>query len=183
MKRLCDFTLSLTLLILLSPLLVVIATLVEWDTHDSFLFRHRRVGRGGKLFRCYKFRTMKNIYYIQTEDKPINDPRVTNLGRFLRKTSLDELPQLLNVLKGEMSFVGPRPVTFLEAERFYQDKFSIVSSVRPGITGLWQVLGKNQLTWEERVTLDCIYVQHGGLVVDFGILLQTIRILLRPTNY
>jgi lipopolysaccharide/colanic/teichoic acid biosynthesis glycosyltransferase len=156
------------------------------------LFAHYRVGRDGKLFRCMKFRSMlrdsEQVLAQLLRDDPqaraewardqklADDPRITSVGQFLRRSSLDELPQLLNVLRGEMSLVGPRPITVSELTRYGSVRWHYLS-VRPGITGLWQVSGRNNTSYEERVALDRHYVEQRSWIGDIGILLRTVRVV------
>jgi lipopolysaccharide/colanic/teichoic acid biosynthesis glycosyltransferase len=164
--------------------------------HDGapVLFGHYRVGCKGRLFRCLKFRTMyreseQMLAELLARDpaaraqwerdqKLVDDPRVTPIGRFLRRTSLDELPQLINVLRGEMRLVGPRPVTVGELTRYGRVRWQYLS-VTPGITGLWQVSGRNNTSYEERVALDARYVAQRSLALDLRILLRTVAVVLR----
>lgn len=180
------------LLILLSPLFAIIVVLIWQRDGGPVLFAHYRVGYEGKLFRCMKFRTMlRNSEEVlsdllrndpqaraewERDHKLVNDPRVTRIGRFLRRSSLDELPQLLNVLRGEMNLVGPRPITVAELARYGRVRWHYLS-VRPGITGLWQVSGRNNTTYEQRVALDRRYVEQRSLWLDLGILLRTMRVV------
>jgi len=115
----------------------------------------------------------------ETKYKLTNDPRVTPIGKFLRKTSLDELPQIFNVLKGEMSLIGPRPVTKEELDKYYKEKAELYCLIPPGITGLWQVSGRSNLTYEERVNLDCWYIRNWSLWLDLVILLRTVKVVLK----
>lgn len=192
-KRIQDFVTALLLLLAFSPLIVVI-TLAMIASGGSPIFRHVRVGRNHKPFNCYKFRTMRldsarllrfalrtdpeGAETWRTEQKLGDDPRVTVLGRFLRKTSLDELPQLINVLKGDMSMVGPRPVTEAELWR-YGANLPLYLSVRPGLTGPWQVNGRGQTTYAERVEMDCAYVRRITLLKDMILMLQTATVFFR----
>lgn len=185
---------ALVLLFLLSPLLLAIAFLIWRRDGAPILYGHYRVGRGGKLFRCFKYRTMlrdsdsvladllrddpKSLVEWETNQKLPNDPRITPVGRYLRSSSLDELPQLLNVVRGEMLLVGPRPVTVAELTRYGKVRWHYLS-VRPGITGLWQVSGRNNTTYEERVALDASYVENRSLLNDVSILLRTILVVIR----
>jgi Undecaprenyl-phosphate galactose phosphotransferase WbaP len=175
-------------LVLLSPFFLIVALMVRADGGPAF-FAHQRVGRGGKLFGCLKFRSMvvdsqARLEALLANDpaaraeweatrKLKNDPRITRIGRFLRSTSLDELPQLINVLRGEMSLVGPRPVQEAEIDRYYGASAAHYMAVRPGITGLWQVSGRSETSYESRVALDVTYVSRPSLLADISILLRT----------
>jgi exopolysaccharide production protein ExoY len=190
LKRVMDITVAATLLLLMAPILVLIAAAVAVDGGPVF-FAHRRVGRYGHEFDCLKFRSMRpdaeQVLMKLLERDPVahanwttarklrRDPRVTPLGRVLRVTSLDELPQLLNVLRGEMSLVGPRPVLQEELHCFYApagaDKDYL--SVRPGITGAWQTSGRSNTSYAERVALDAAYVRNPSLRTDLAILVRT----------
>ena len=184
MKILLDKVIAATLLVMLSPIMLIIAVLVALDGGTS-IYSHRRIGHNNKPFNCYKFRTMNRIIglspeqqaELKREGKLVNDPRVTRIGSFLRRTSLDELPQLYNVLRGDMSMVGPRPITEQELER-YGDNAQYYLSVRPGITGLWQVSGRSTLNYDQRIELDTRYVMERSFMGDVRILLRTIVIVL-----
>lgn len=157
------------------------------------VFVHERIGFEGRRFRVYKFRTMyidaneRLEELLETSEesrrawerdyKLKDDPRITNIGNFLRKTSLDELPQLINVLKGEMSLVGPRPITEDEIAK-YGDYFEYFTAVKPGITGLWQVSGRNDIEYEERIQLDVWYVRNWSIELDIQILIKTVLVVL-----
>ena len=183
---------AMLLLILLSPLMAILAFLIWRRDGAPVLYAHYRVGYEGKLFRCMKFRTMlRNSEHVLADllrndpqaraewardQKLANDPRTTRVGRFLRRSSLDELPQLLNVLRGEMNLVGPRPITVAELTRYGSLRWHYLS-VRPGITGLWQVSGRNNTTYDERVALDRRYVEQRSWWFDLGILLKTVRVV------
>ena len=183
---------ALLLLIVLSPLMIVISFLIWHRDGAPVFFAHYRVGYDGKLFRCLKFRTMlQDSEQVLSEllekdetaraewardQKLSNDPRITGVGHFLRRSSLDELPQLLNVLRADMSLVGPRPVTVPELTRYGRARWHYLS-VRPGMTGLWQVSGRNNTTYEERVALDRRYVEQRSLALDLSILLKTVRVV------
>jgi lipopolysaccharide/colanic/teichoic acid biosynthesis glycosyltransferase len=187
-KRAMDVAIAGAALLLALPVFVLIALAVRADGGAAF-YAHPRVGRGGRLFGCLKFRSMvmdsqARLDALLAADpaaraeweatrKLRHDPRVTRIGRFLRATSLDELPQLLNVLKGEMSIVGPRPVTQSELDRHYGAAAAHYLSVRPGITGLWQVSGRSETSYDQRVALDVAYVSQPSLVADLRILLRT----------
>lgn len=192
-KFLFDIIASLILLILLAPLISVIVAIVLCDG-GSVLYAHPRVGRGGRQFKCLKFRTMvvdgdrilSNVLASDADaaaeweatQKLRKDPRITPIGFLLRKTSMDELPQLLNVLIGTMSLVGPRPIVDAEIVK-YGDKIAYYYEVRPGITGLWQVSGRSSTTYEHRVKLDCQYVLDISALNDLRILYHTVGAVLR----
>lgn len=201
-KRVFDILISGVLLVLLSPIWVLIAILIKLDSRGAHLFKQERVGMDGRKFLCYKFRTMKsdaderihrdayrkNIEGAAEanagdEEKPVfgkvrNDPRVTRVGRFLRRTSLDELPQFLNVLLGDMSVVGARPPIPYEVED-YDVRHRKRLDMKPGITGLWQVSGRNRLTFEEMVQIDLYYIENWSLWLDLKIILLTLPAILR----
>ena len=180
-KRIMDFVASLTSLIILSPLMALSAVLVKISDGGSVLFKQRRPGKDGKIFTVYKFRTMSE----KTEDengRELSDvERMTKIGSFLRKTSLDELPQLFNVLKGDMSFIGPRPLLceYLELYTPYQMRRH---EVLPGISGLAQVNGRNAITWEEKFDYDVYYVDHMSFWLDLRILFKTIKNTLKRAD-
>ncbi|PKM79055.1 MAG: undecaprenyl-phosphate galactose phosphotransferase WbaP [Firmicutes bacterium HGW-Firmicutes-13] len=191
-KRTFDAVFSLLGLVLLSPLFFLLAVLIKIDSKGPALFAHIRVGREGKKFTCYKFRTMrKNAHeelkallsrdpelYSQWENdfKLKEDPRVTNVGKFLRRTSLDELPQLWNVFKGDMSLVGPRPIVEEEIVK-YGEKARYLFKVTPGITGLWQVSGRNDADYEKRILLDEYYAKNWSLWLDVEIIIRTLGVV------
>ena len=177
-KRAIDVVGSGALLVALSPLLVAIGALVKATSPGEILFRQRRAGRGGRPFTIYKFRTM-------VQDAPRSslgtycyrdDPRITRAGRALRKTSLDELPQLWNVLKGDMSFVGPRPDLLHHVERYTPAQRRRLS-MRPGITGWAQVRGRNSIPWERRIELDLEYIDGWSLARDLRVVLRTVVVV------
>lgn len=191
-KRLLDIGVSLFVAPAVLPLIVVLAAGVALDGHPPF-FVQRRVGRGGRSFGCFKLRTMRPgsedalnallasdpaaaTEWAETQ-KLQDDPRVTRLGRFLRKTSLDELPQFLNVLKGDMSVVGPRPVLPLELSRYARIAREYMS-VRPGIAGAWQSGGRNRLSYEDRIKLDQDYAMRVSLREDLRLILRTAKAVL-----
>ncbi len=191
-KRLFDIAGAAALLIFFAPLMVVVYLIVRLDGGPG-IYAHERVGKNGVRFMCYKFRSMvpnaesilKNILVCneqarqdwEADHKLRNDPRITSVGRFLRQKSLDELPQLFNVLKGDMSLVGPRPITIEEVERYGGD-ISYYYKTRPGLTGAWQVSGRNDVSYEERVALDVDYTKNWTFLTDFSILLKTVRVVL-----
>ncbi|WP_322030666.1 sugar transferase [Paraburkholderia sp. J76] len=196
LKRAFDIVAAVSAMVLLSPLLVVIALMVKRD-HGPALYGHTRVGRHGKKFRCLKFRSMvMNSEQVlkdllehdpearaewEREFKLKNDVRVTRIGHFLRRTSLDELPQLWNVLRGQMSFVGPRPIIDQELERYGEaSKYYLMAT--PGITGLWQVSGRNDIDYATRVSLDVAYVMNWTFRKDIGILFKTFFVVIRGTG-
>lgn len=199
LKRALDLAIVSTIAILFSPFLAVIAALVAVTSKGPTFYGHSRVGKNGKRFKVWKFRTM-----VQNADQCLEkyleehpelreewiakqklkyDPRITSIGRFLRATSLDELPQLWNVFVGDMSIVGPRPITTSEANR-YRSIFGHYQNVLPGITGLWQVSGRNDTTYEERIELDLYYVENWSVWLDLYILACTIKtVLMREGAY
>jgi lipopolysaccharide/colanic/teichoic acid biosynthesis glycosyltransferase len=192
LKRVLDLVLGLALLPLVLLLLAPVCLLVTLDGGQP-VYRHLRLGRGGRTFYCYKVRTMVpdadarlkallDSNHLAREEwserfKLKKDPRVTRLGQFLRKTSLDELPQLWNVLRGEMSFIGPRPIIPDELER-YGDRAAAYLACSPGISGLWQVSGRNDASYEQRVLLDERYAREWTFVLDAQILLRTLPVVL-----
>jgi lipopolysaccharide/colanic/teichoic acid biosynthesis glycosyltransferase len=181
-KRLIDFLLSSILLVVLSPLLVLVSLWILFSTGSPILFSQTRLGEGGVPFEIFKFRTMvPGAVDLRNPDgstfSTSDDPRVTQVGRFLRRTSLDELPQLLNIFKGEMSLVGPRPDQ-VDQLTYYTEEEMLKLSVRPGITGLAQISGRNQISWQQRKSLDLEYVRNQSLWLDMQILLKTIPYVL-----
>ena len=201
-KRTSDIVISLIALLITSPILLVISVLIKLDSRGAILFKQERVGMDGRRFLCYKFRTMKadadeeihrEMYRKNIEggaqanagndENPVfgkvkDDPRITRIGKFLRRTSLDELPQFLNVLRGDMSVVGARPPIPYEVEE-YDLKHRRRLDMKPGITGLWQVSGRNRLTFEEMVQIDLFYIENWSLLLDLKIILLTLPAVLR----
>lgn len=183
-KRLLDVTLSLMAIILLSPLLLVLCLAIRLDSRGPILFKQERPGFGGRPFLCWKFRTMaidaEQILAgrpdLQEEfalyGKIKDDPRITKMGVFLRKTSLDELPQLFNILVGQMSIVGPRPIVWSQVEQ-YGKNIDKLYSVLPGLAGLWQVQGRSNTTMDERIEMDLTYAEQASLAMDTKLALQT----------
>jgi Undecaprenyl-phosphate galactose phosphotransferase WbaP len=192
-KKVFDYLVGGILSLLLLIPLAFMALLIRLSSPGPSIYRHSRVGRAGRPFLCYKFRTMyrdaeERLKVILLEDpearqeweeirKLKNDPRITPIGRFLRKTSLDELPQILNILRGEMSLVGPRPVTREEIDKYYKDSAELCFSVLPGITGLWQVSGRSNTSFDYRISLDSWYVRNWNLWLDIVILLKTVIVV------
>jgi lipopolysaccharide/colanic/teichoic acid biosynthesis glycosyltransferase len=185
-KRCFDLAMAVGLLALTAPVWIVVALLIRLTSPGPVLYKQLRVGRNGKPFFCYKFRTMRaDADQILAADpaladafarawKLTNDPRITPIGRWLRKSSIDELPQLINLLRGEMSVVGPRPVQPRELEEQFGALAPLVVSVKPGLTSLWSVSGRSLLSYEERVALEAEYVRRRGFRLDLRILLLTI---------
>lgn len=169
-----DFAASLIALIILSPLIAVSAILVKISDGGSVLFKQRRPGKDGKIFTVYKFRTMSEKTKDENGRELSDIERMTKIGSFLRKTSLDELPQFFNVLKGDMSFIGPRPL-LCEYLQLYTPQQMRRHEVLPGISGLAQVNGRNAITWEEKFDYDVYYVDHMSFLLDLKILLKTIK--------
>lgn len=192
-KRLFDVLLASLMLIFLIPVLVISAFLAYFGS-GSALFCHERVGRDGRRFKCLKFRTMRPnseaiLDKLLSEDPKIakewsqnfkltNDPRITVIGNWLRRTSLDELPQLLNVIRGDMSLVGPRPITESEMVN-YRDHISEYLSLRPGLTGIWQVHGRGHVGYEERVKMDVRYFMTASFAGDLKLLLLTVLVVFK----
>lgn len=191
-KRTFDVVVSSIIIVLLSPVLVVLAAIVKMTSEGPVLFRHERIGLKGEPFEIYKFRSMRvgaeaelaGLLEVQgTSTEPLfkvkDDPRITPVGRFIRKYSLDELPQLFNVVGGSMSLVGPRPQVAAEVA-LYSEPARRRLLARPGITGLWQVSGRSSLSWDEAVKLDLYYVENWSLLGDLAILVKTGRVVLAP---
>ncbi len=194
-KRVFDLLAGCILLILLCPVTVACAVLIILDSGGPVIFTHRRLGQHGKIFNCYKLRTMvvnaEDILKKMMDDDPElrkewkcgfklrKDPRITRVGHLLRRTSLDELPQLLNVIKGEMSLVGPRPRPVYELDASENTElFAVGLRTKPGITGLWQISGRSELGFKERLSSDAWYVHHCSIWLDCKILLKTAGVVL-----
>ena len=194
LKKVSDFSLTLLIFPLLIPLMLIIAYKIKRNTPDEkIFFKQKRLGQNSKPFTCYKFQTMyensdgilekylkdhpEEIAYYDTYHKYKNDPRVTKIGHFLRRTSLDELPQIFNVFRGDMSFIGPRPYMLNEEEKI-GDEIETVLTVKPGITGLWQVSGRSDVDFHTRVELDVWYIRNWNLWMDLVILIKTIKTVL-----
>ena len=188
-KRMVDISVSICGLLLLAALLPVIALLIWLEDAGPVFYKQERIGHRGQPFSLYKLRTMITDADAYLEQHPEllaiwrvngklqNDPRITKMGRFLRRTSLDELPQLWNVLCGEMSLVGPRAIQFSEIEIF-RELINVRQQVKPGLTGLWQVSGRSMTSYEQRLILDCTYVLQRSLRMDVAILCKTLPIVL-----
>jgi lipopolysaccharide/colanic/teichoic acid biosynthesis glycosyltransferase len=192
LESLANRAVALLLLVLLAPIMALIAVLIWRMDGSPVSYSHYRVGLGGRVFRCLKFRSMRKdsdavlraLLAVdararsewERDRKLSRDPRITPVGRFLRRTSLDELPQLLNVLAGDMNLVGPRPITLAELPRYGQARWHYLS-VLPGMTGLWQVSGRNRLSYEDRVSLDRRYVDTRSWHMDLQILVRTVKVV------
>ncbi|MEM2929046.1 MAG: sugar transferase [Nitrososphaerota archaeon] len=182
-KEVFDKIISFFLLIILSPLLLIISILIKLDSKGPVFFIQERVGKNGKIFKIIKFRTM----FVGAEEKTKGiyideqNPYITKIGKFLRRWSLDELPELINVLKGDMSLVGPRPTLKYQVEKYndFQKKRLLF---KPGITGWAQINGRNRISWEERIKLDIWYIEHWSLLLDLKILFKTISEIFKKEN-
>lgn len=193
-KRTFDFIVALAAIVAISPLLLIISAIVYLGDPGPVIYGQLRIGKNGKAFKMWKFRSMyKNAdkmidqltdeqrqQYI-TEFKIDNDPRITPVGNFLRKTSLDELPQLFNVLCNDMSLVGPRPLIESEIQMYYADMFDTLLSVKPGVTGYWQAYARNNATYQsgQRQQMEMYYVNHASIMLDIKILFRTVVSVLR----
>jgi len=192
-KRIFDIAAALLLLGFLAPLFLIVSLVIKRNGGPVF-FAHQRVGRGGRVFKCFKFRTMvpdaagvlERVLMLDPDAreewlrtrKLKNDPRITRIGKVLRVTSIDELPQLINVVLGDMSLVGPRPVVPQELQQHYKSDASYYLQVRPGLTGLWQISGRNHTDYEQRARLDSAYVCNWTLWGDIVILFRTIPVVI-----
>ncbi|EOU2184697.1 MULTISPECIES: sugar transferase [Klebsiella pneumoniae complex] len=192
-KRCFDYLVSALLIVIVSPVILLVAVVIKITSKGPVLYCQKRVGKYGKEFNMYKFRTMVINAEAILQDK-INkdadfraewekyqsvarDPRITKIGKILRRTSLDELPQLLNVLKGDMSLVGARPIT-ADQIKMFNEGFSYYILSRPGLTGLYQVNGRNNLTFEQRIEIDTKYIKEKNFILDIMILLKTFRVVI-----
>jgi undecaprenyl-phosphate galactose phosphotransferase len=189
-KRIFDILFSLGAIIFFFPIGLVAALLIKLTSPGSIFYSSQRVGKDGQPIFCWKFRTMhqdadKKLVQLLSENPKLknewdtyfklkDDPRVSTIGKILRKTSLDELPQFYNVLKGDLSVVGPRPVTEKEIQKYFGSKASKILSVRPGLTGIWQTSGRSLLTFEERIRLEESYIDRQSLSLDLRIICKTI---------
>jgi len=190
-----NYTLTLLMLPIVLVLIAIIAIIIRFESSGHIFFVHRREGKGGKSIGVIKFRTMYSDAQNRLEQlleenidlrsewensfKLKNDPRVTKVGKFLRKTSLDELPQIFNVLKGDMNLVGPRPVVKEEIEKYYKSDAKYYYMVKPGITGLWQISGRSDTGYKFRVKLDKWYVQNWSICIDIMILIKTLKVVIK----
>ena len=197
LKRTVDITASAAALLLLSPVFLVTSLAIRKDSDGPAMFTQKRIGKDGKLFEIYKFRTMvpdadKKLFEMLEKDEKAreeyklnkklkNDPRITKVGNFLRKTSIDELPQLINVLKGDMSLVGPRPYLPREKEDM-GDYYNTIIESKPGITGLWQVSGRSNTTFEQRLEFDKEYTENKGFLYDMGLLTKTVGVVVKKNG-
>ena len=197
LKPFLDLLVSILVILLGIPPLILIAILIKFSSRGPIFYLHKRIGKNKKYFYCIKFRTMhpeaedilENLLESNSElkkeyektHKIKNDPRITRIGKFLRKTSLDELPQFINVLRMDMSITGPRPIVDDEVSK-YGESFLKVFSIKPGITGLWQVSGRNNLSYKKRVFLDSHYVDNYNFLMDLRILIRTFGVLFFPMD-
>lgn len=190
-KRIMDIILSLFAIFVIWPILLVIALMIKLDSDGNIIYKQNRIGKNGKMFTIYKFRTMvsnadevmKNFTKEQREEyekffKLENDPRITKMGNFLRKTSLDELPQVFNILIGDMSIIGPRPVVLKEIDKFGNLKDEYLS-VRPGLTGWWACNGRSDTTYDERIELEMYYIRNLSFKLDIKCLFRTVMAVLK----
>ncbi|WP_027633460.1 sugar transferase [Clostridium hydrogeniformans] len=190
-KRLFDIISATLALIIFSPLFIILAIIVKLDSKGPVFFGHKRLGFNGELIKVYKFRTMyensaelfEKFTPEQKREFEINfklddDPRITKIGDFLRKSSLDELPQLVNIIKGDMSVVGPRPIVEKEVEK-YGEYIGKLLKVKPGLTGNWQANGRSDTTYEERVQMDMDYIDNRSFGFDIKIIFQTVLSVLK----
>ena len=192
-KRIIDIVASFTGLILLSPLILIVSMLIKLESKGEVIFKQKRVGLNGKEFYMYKFRSMvvnaeelKEQLESQNEMsgpmfKIKDDPRITKVGKFIRKTSIDELPQLINVIKGDMSLVGPRPSLPKEVKKFEQWMMERLE-VKPGLTCIWQISGRNNIDFEDWMKLDIKYVRERSFKLDMKLILKTVLVLLGDKN-
>ena len=185
-KRIVDVVLGCIGLVLLSPVFLILAICIKIDSKGPVIFAHKRIGKNGKEFNMYKFRSMyenaeemiENFSEEQKREwqenfKLENDPRITKVGKFLRKTSLDELPQIVNIIKGDLSIIGPRPIVDEELEKYGENKEKFLS-ITPGLTGYWQANGRSNTTYEERMQMELYYIDNQSLLLDIKIFFKTI---------
>lgn len=190
-KRLIDVILASVALILLSPLFAIIAIAIKIDSKGPVFFAHKRIGKNGKIIKLYKFRSMvinaeeliksftpEQMREYKENYKLTNDPRITKVGKFLRKTSLDELPQLINIINGDLSIIGPRPVVADELEKYGVNKDKFLS-VTPGLTGYWAANGRSNTTYEQRMEMELYYIDNLSLKMDIKVFFKTILSVLK----
>lgn len=190
-KRIMDFSLSLMGLIVLSPVFLLIAILIKKESDGPVFFKHKRIGKNGKEIYIYKFRSMvpnaeelikkftpEQMKEFKENFKLENDPRITKIGKFLRKTSLDELPQLINILKGDLSIIGPRPVVKEEVEKYKNNKRKFLS-ITPGLTGYWAANGRSDTTYEQRMIMELYYIDNISFKLDLKVFFKTIISVVR----
>ena len=190
-KRIVDIILGCIGLVLLSPVFLILAICIKIDSKGPVIFAHKRIGKNGKEFNMYKFRSMyenaeemiENFNEEQKREwqenfKLENDPRITKVGKFLRKTSLDELPQIINIIKGDLSIIGPRPIVDEELEKYGENKEKFLS-ITPGLTGYWQANGRSNTTYEERMQMELYYIDNQSLWLDIKIFFKTIVSVLK----
>ena len=190
-KRIFDLVISTIGLIVLSPIFLILAIIVKLDSKGPVFFAHTRYGKNGKKFKMYKFRTMYENAQDMINDitpeqmkewkenfKLQDDPRITKVGKFLRKTSLDELPQIVNIMKGDLSIIGPRPVIEEELKKYGENKEKFLS-VTPGLTGYWQANGRSSTTYEQRMEMELYYIDHISPKLDFKIFFKTIESVIK----
>lgn len=190
-KRVIDVILASVALILLSPLFVIIAIAIKIDSKGPVFFAHKRIGKNGKIIKLYKFRSMvinaeeliksftpEQMREYKENYKLTNDPRITKVGKFLRKTSLDELPQLINIINGDLSIIGPRPVIADELEKYGTNKDKFLS-VTPGLTGYWAANGRSNTTYEQRMEMELYYIDNLSLKMDIKVFFKTILSVLK----
>lgn len=196
LKRFFDIVFSLLALIVLSPVFLIIALLIKKSSPGPAFYSSIRIGKNWKPIRCWKFRTMyvdadHQLQKVLSSDSALrkewetyrklkNDPRIIPIGQFLRKTSLDELPQFWNVLLGDLSVVGPRPVTLEEIKTYYGNKAEKILSIRPGITGIWQTSGRNLKTYKQRVRMEEHYVDKRSFFMDLFLVAKTVFVMIKP---
>lgn len=190
-KRIIDIIIGSIGLIICLPIFIIIGIIIKLDSKGPVFFKHKRIGKHGNKLEIYKFRTMIDNaeeamkYFTEEQKKEFkenfkleNDPRVTRVGKILRKTSLDELPQIINILKGEMSIIGPRPIVETELEKYGKDKEKFLS-VAPGLTGNWAANGRSDVSYEERIALELDYIENRSLMLDLKIFFKTIGSVLK----
>lgn len=190
-KRIIDIIIGSIGLIICLPIFIIIGIIIKLDSKGPIFFKHKRIGKHGNKLEIYKFRTMIDNaeeamkYFTEEQKKEFkenfkleNDPRVTRIGKILRKTSLDELPQIINILKGEMSIIGPRPIVETELEKYGKDKEKFLS-VAPGLTGNWAANGRSDVSYEERIALELDYIENRSLMLDLKIFFKTIGSVLK----